>query len=120
MQDQGDHIWICVSKILVWIVEQTLGGTGLAHRPRDVARHYNRNEHHDQHKNHDADSPVAQCLSFLQVARQNAEASHVCVGEPGEINDNRKMVDRYRTVLPETCDQNGESEKKLIIAEQKH
>ena len=42
------------------------------------------------------------------------------IGEPGEINDNGKMVDRYRTVLPETCDQNGDSEQQLVVAEEKH
>ena len=42
------------------------------------------------------------------------------VGEPSEINDDGKVVDRYRTVFPEACDQNGDSEKKLVVAEEKH
>ena len=42
------------------------------------------------------------------------------VGEPGEINHDRKMVDRDRTVLPEASDQNSDSEKKLVVAEEEH
>ena len=42
------------------------------------------------------------------------------VGEPSEINDDGKVVDRYRTVFPEACDQNGDSEKKLVVTEEKH
>ena len=120
VQDQSDDIWICVSKILFWIVEQTLRGTRFTHSPRNVARQHNRNEHHGQHKNHDTHSPVTQRPPFLEVACQNAEASHVGIGEPGEIDDDREMVDGDGTVLPETSDQNGDTEEKLVVAEEKH